>query len=511
MKRCLRSWVHHRKLLSENIAREEPDSAKQHKLIDDRMKKLKLDAMAESQQKLRDIHLDSAIVDEAEKALCKYEQKKYFHKEICMLSDLTADPKILAKKSSLYKLDPVIDDGLLRVGGRLQRAVIPYDAKHPIILPAQSRISRLILNSVHQAVGHLGRNSILSEVRQKFWITCANTMIRGILSKCVVCRRYRARSQEQKMADLPVDRIVSGEPPFSRVGTDYFGPFQVKRGRSTVKRYGVIFTCLTTRAVHLEMASSLDTDSCINAIRRFIARRGPVKVMWSDNGTNLVGAERELRQEIDRWNQSKIHSSLLQRGIDWHFNPPSGSHFGGIWERMIRSVRKVLFGLLQQQVVRLDDESLSTLFCEVESVLNSRPITKMSEDSDDLEAITPNHLLLLRSGSKVPCGLYSKDDNYARRRWRQIQYLANVFWVRWSREYLVTLQERQKWRQPRVNVAVNDVVLIMDSSPRSSWALGRVLRVISDKKGLVRMVEVKTASSVLCRPIHKLCLLLEAD
>jgi len=403
-----------------------------------------------------------------------------------------------------------MEDGLLRVGGRLSKTNIPYDIKHPIILPAKSPISELILRSVHHALGHLGRNSILAEVRQRFWIVRASALIRQLLSKCVICRKYRSQVLQQKMADLPLDRTVSEEPPFSRVGVDYFGPFHVKRGRSTVKRYGVIFTCLSTRAVHLEHASSLDTDSCINAIRRFIARRGPAAVIYSDNGTNLVGAEKELRLEIERWNQSAMHNSLLQMGVDWKFNPPSGSHFGGVWERMIRSVRKVMFGLLQQQQIFLDDESLSTLFCEVESILNSRPITRMSEDVNDLEALTPNHLLLMKSGPRVP-GVFSKDDNYARHRWRQIQHLANVFWIRWSKEYLVTLQERQKWINPKVNVAVNDVVLVKDNNIRNSWALGRVLQVSKDKKGLVRVVEVKTASSTLCRPIHKLCLILEAD
>jgi hypothetical protein len=266
----------------------------------------------------------------------------------------------------------------------------------------------------------------------------------------------------------------------------------------------------TTRAIHLEMASFLDTNSCINAIRRFIARRGSVKIIWSDNGTNLVGARRELREEIGRWNQSQIHASLLQREIDWHFNPPSASHFGGVWERMIRSVRKVLFALLHQQT-DLDDESLSTLFCEVESILNNRPITKLSDDPEDLEAITPNHLLLQRSGPNLPCGIFTKDDNYAKRHWRRIQYLANSFWVRWSGEYLTQLQERQKWVRPGTNVAVGDIVLVMDNTPRSSWALGKVVKVTTDKKGFVRMVEVRTTSSLLCRPIHKLCLLLEAD
>ena len=204
-------------------------------------------------------------------------------------------------------------DDMLRVGGRiLDRAAISDCAKHPIILPAESPISSLILNGIHRSVGHRGRNSIQAEARQRFWIIRASYIIKKLLAKCVTCRRYRAKCLGQKMADLPVDRTIAGEPPFSRVGMDFFGHIEVKRGRSTVKRYGVVFTCLSIRAIHLELACSLDTDSCINAIRRFIARRGPVKVIKSDNGTNLVGAERELRAEVSRWNQSRTDMGRLQ-------------------------------------------------------------------------------------------------------------------------------------------------------------------------------------------------------
>ncbi|XP_077865186.1 uncharacterized protein LOC144351344 [Saccoglossus kowalevskii] len=166
------------------------------------------------------------------------------------------------------------------------------------------------------------------------------------------------------MASLPVDHLTPEEPPFMRTGVDYFGPLEVKRGRTTVERYGAIFTCLATHVIHLEMSNSLDTDSFINSLRRFIARRGQVKVIRSDNGTNFIGAQRELRQEIERWNQKKIDKALQQKEITWKFNPPAASHFGGVWERQIRTIRKVLFSLLKEQVIHLSDESLRTLFFE---------------------------------------------------------------------------------------------------------------------------------------------------
>lgn len=172
------------------------------------------------------------------------------------------------------------------------------------------------------------------------------------------------------MADMPRERIIPDLPPFTNVGVDYFGPIEVKRGRAMVKRYGVIFTCMASRAVHLEVAYSLDTDSCINAIRRFVCRRSQVSSLRSDNGTNFVGAERELREALAAIDQSKIRGTLLQKGIDWKFNTPAASHHGGVWERLIRMVRRVLFSVLRQQ--SLNDESLHAILCEVEAILNDR-------------------------------------------------------------------------------------------------------------------------------------------
>jgi hypothetical protein len=224
---------------------------------------------------------------------------------------------------------------------------------------------------------------------------------------------------------------------------------------------------LSTRAIHIEIAFTMDTDSFINSLRRFIARRGKPELIRSDNGTNFTAGNKELKQAIKEWNEDKIHEFLLQRSITWKFNPPTASHQGGVWERCIRTVRKVLTSLLQEQT--LDDEGLSTLMCEVESIINSRPITKSSDDSNDVEALTPNHLLLLRPCPSLPPGIFSEDDTYSRRRWKQIQYMANVFWSRWIKEYLPQLQQRQKWCKPARNLTVNDIVLVIDDRlPRCS-------------------------------------------
>ncbi|XP_022335109.2 uncharacterized protein LOC111131734 [Crassostrea virginica] len=453
-------------------------------------------------------NLNSDTLKRAEEALVAYVQRQHYANE---LKDLSAENGHVKRSSQLSRLDPIIHDGILKVGGRLEKLDVPFVSKHQMIIPKNSVLARMIAVDAHRSTGHLGKNSTLAVIREKFWIPGVSSLLKSLMSKCVICRRYQSFPLQQKMANLPPERLEIDDPPFTRVGMDYFGPFELKRGRSVVKRYGVIFTCLNTRAVHLEVSYSLDTDSCIDAVRRFIARRGKPKFIRSDNGTNLVGAERELREAINKWNVSHIQTHLLQSGIDWTFNPPAASHFGGVWERLIRSVRKVLFSVLHEQTIHLDDEGLGTLFCEVEAILNGRPLTPASDDPSDLSVLTPNHLLLLRHGETCPPGTFLQTDNYVRRRWRQIQYLADVFWSRWMKQYLPLLQSRQKWLKRERNVKEGDLVLIVENGPRNSWNLGRVLDVQMDRHNIVRVVKVKTVSSILTRPITKLCLLLESD
>ncbi len=310
------------------------------------------------------------------------------------------------------------------------------------------------------------------------------------------------------MGDLPICRITPDLPPFISVGLDYFGPIEVRSGRNLVKRYGGIFTCLISRAVHLEVVFSLDTNSCISTLRRFICRRGQVKEIVSDNGTSFIGAERELKRALTQLNTSKIQNSMLDAGVKWTFNPPYGSHHGGAWERLIRLIKKTLYSTIRQQT--LDDEGLLTVLCEIESILNNRPITMVSEDVKDPEALTPNHLLLLKGKVYLPPGVFNEKYIYVKRRWRQIQYMADLFWKRWTGEYLPLMQERQKWNVIKKNLKQGDIVLIIDdTAPRNSWPMGRIVNIFPDKKGIVRQVQVKTKSSTVERPITKLCLLMD--
>ncbi|XP_031425669.1 uncharacterized protein LOC116220856 [Clupea harengus] len=412
---------------------------------------------------------------EAERSVVTYTQGQAFGAEIATLEMI---PPRVHKGSKICRLDPVLDEGILRVGGRLHKSAMPEETKHPCILPKDSHISILLLRHIHERCGHNGRNHMLSELRKKYWILKGNSVARKVLSKCVMCRRSRGKASEQKMADLPLERILPDLPPFTNVGLDYFGPFEVKRGRT--------------------------------AIKRFVCRRGQVKHIRSDNGTNLVGAHGELKKALKSLNERKIQDALLPDGIEWSFNPPSASHHGGAWERLIRSVRQVLNSTLHQQSI--DDEGLQTLFCEVEAILNNRPLCTVSSDPHDLEPLTPNHILLLKAKPILPPGTFLKSDIYARRRWKQVQYMAGLFWQRWTKEYLLLLQERQKWTSLKRNLSVGDIVLVVDpTAPRGSWPLGRVLETKPDARGLVRSVKLKTKTSVLERPITKLCQILESE
>lgn len=371
-KTLLLSLVQHRRLLRKTLSELDQSAEQLEKELQVRMEEVR------AQVPMCVLSVEDMVV--AESDIIRFCQKIRFPEELANLKK----GECVRKTSHLYKLNPILDGDLIRVGGRLSRAAMPVEAKHPVILAKDQHVSTLILRHVHQETGHGGRNHMLSHLRQKYWVPGACAAIRKVLTKCVICRRLSASPGHQKMADLPHNRITPDEPPFSRVGLDCFGPFEVKRGRAVVKRYGLIFTCLAMRAIHLEVLSSLDTDSFINGFRRFVARRGQVLEIRSDNGTNFVGAERELRKAIENLNHNLINDVLLQKSVKWVFNPPAASHHGGAWERLIRSVRKVLNSILKTQT--LDEESLVTVFCEAEAIVNSRPLTKASTDPQDLEA-----------------------------------------------------------------------------------------------------------------------------
>ena len=446
----------------------------------------------------------------AEVSLVKYVQRQFYSRLIDALAkNKPANIDVCSK--ALGKLSPFIHEEILRVGGWIDNAPVDFQERHPAVLPPEAHLTRLVVDHFHKAVGHSGVSHTFYATRERFWVEKASSVIRGVIDNCVFCRRRSAVPGEQLMADLPKSRLSMGSPPFFHSGVDLFGPLLVKQGRSVIKRYGCLFCCMTTRAIHLEVVFSLSTDSFICALRRFVSRRGNIGHVYSDNGTNFVGANKILRREIEKWNQNHIAAFLQQRDVDWHFNTPSASHFGGAWERLVRSVRRVLNSLSPRQTV-FTDESLSTLLTEVEGIVNSRPLYPISFVQGLPRPLSPQDLLIVQPGQNLPMCESQESDARFSDRWRQVQHFAKIFWQRWSKEYLPTLSARQKWSRERRNVAVNDIVIMMDNcTPRSQWPLGRVLEVYPDKKGFVRTVLVKTNGGQLKRPISKLCVVIPSD
>jgi len=308
------------------------------------------------------------------------------------------------------------------------------------------------------------------------------------------------------MAPLPKERLQPYKPPFTFSGVDFFGPLMVKWGRGSAKRWGCLFTCLTTRAIFLELVPSLETDDFIMALRQFVNRRGPPEVIRSDRGTNFVGAERELKEAIEGWNNAKIYQELQQKGVKWTFHPPTAAHMSGVWERLVQSAKKHLKAIVGDRL--LSEFALRTLLTEVEFIMNNRPIVAASDDPADLEALTPNHFLLQRKVAGFPPGVFIREDHLGRKQWRKVQYLTDAFWKRWISEYLPTLTERGKWLRDQQDVRVGDLVLILDENvPRNKWNLGRVTEVFVGRDSRVRSAKVKTSSTELHRPVLKLCLL----
>ena len=463
--------------------------------------------------------VDVTDIQHAEKLILRVMQLQEFPEEAKSLSKLDKQrgraSSQMKRRSPIHRLDPYMGaDGLIRVGGRVRRANIPQELAHPVILPKKGHVTMLIIRHHHERTLHSGRQTTLNEIRASgYWIIKARAAVASYVWKCVTCNKLRGAAAGQKMADLPPERLEPA-PPFTMCGVDLFGPFYVKEGRSERKRWGCLFTCLITRAIHIEVVHSLSTDSFLHAYRRFVGRRGPVRQIRCDQGTNFVGARNELQAALEEMNHDKVQQTLLQDGCDWvqfRMNVPTASHMGGIWERMVRSARTVLCAILDQHSHQLDDEALHTFMTEVEAVVNSRPLTYVDMSSaDSEEPLTPNQLLTLKSQIVLPLpGSFVREDLFCRKRWRRVQYLANQFWTRWRKEYLPTLQERVKWIKAEDNLQRGDIVLMMSENvPRGQWPKGVIVDTYPSDDGYVRKASVKTASGTFDRPIHKLVLLL---
>ncbi|XP_028416322.1 uncharacterized protein LOC114540241 [Dendronephthya gigantea] len=447
-------------------------------------------------------------LEDARRKVIKLVQRQAFKEEITRLVK-----SLTVKGSRLASLKPILDEeAIIRVGGRISKAPISRDAANPMILPRKHHVTEIYIRFLHEQNGHCGHEQVLALSREFCWILKARAAIREVLNGCIKCKRRTVVRQDQEMAELPKARLTPYEPAFTYSGVDYFGPFFVKRGRgkTTEKRWGVIFTCMNSRAVHLEVARSLEADDFILVLVRFLNRRGHVKEMRSDNGTHFVGAEREVREAIQQLDETKINNELSKRGCKWVFHPPGASHMSGVWERLVRTVKRSLKAIVGKDLV--NEEVLQTVFTEAERIANARPLTRNPLSPNDDEPLTPNHFLNVRLAIYLPPEIISENDKYSKKKWRRAQLLANHYWRRWLREYIPTLQERKKWNEPKRNLQVDDLVFIADDNvPRNTWPMGRIVDVFPGPDGRVRTIDVRSKNSVYRRPVAKVCLLEAAD
>ena len=460
----------------------------------------------------------SLSVEELHKAehyWLRFIQHSYFEDEMQALREESS----LDSSSPLLSLNPLIDSSnLLRVGGRQQLSKSSYESQHPIILHGKHPLTRLIIRTEHIRLLHAGPTLLAASLARRYHIVGGRKVIRSITRACITCRRDAARPRPQKLGQLPIERVTPG-PVFDKVGVDYAGPILIKRGHvrrpTLIKAYVCVFVSLTVKAVHLELVSDLTSEAFVACLRRFIARRGRPSLIWSDHGTNFVGAAREIKELFqflrEQETQGVVNDFLSKQDIKWKFIPQHAPHFGGLWEAAVKSMKTHLRRVLGN--AKLTFEELSTVLVQIEACLNSRPLVPLSSDDDGIGALTPGHFLVGRPLEALPDSSFVHANSLSLlKRWQLCQALVRHFWKRWSTEYVTHLGRFTKWRHPSRNLRVGDIVILReDSALPTKWPLGKVTEVYPGKDQLVRVATVKTHAGIRTRPVTKLALLLPSD
>lgn len=418
-------------------------------------------------------------------------------------SEISKIQRNLSLPKEIMRLAPFLDkDGLLKVGGRVRHSNLQPSSKHPMLLPARHHITELLIRDLHLRYLHAGISTCQYLLLRNFWVISARYAIRRVLGHCTQCFRANPKSYAPIMADLPAAR-VSAAKPFSRTGVDFGGPIKITPSRhrraKPQKAYICLFICFVTKALHIELVSDLTTSAFLAALRRFIARRGRCTEFYSDSATNFVGASRELRR--------LFRSAVITEEIQWKFNPPSAPHFGGLWEGNMRCVKMHLTRVLGEQI--LTYEEMSTLLCQIEAILNSRPLIPLSGDPNDLASLTPGHFLTTEALMSVPtpnAHIQSAAPTTCLHRWHLLQRIYSDFWRRWNLEFLHSLQQRSKWLTPGATPQIDHLVVIKDNNtPPMKWRLARIKELHYGADGIARVATVHTTQGTFRRPLVKLC------
>ncbi|XP_018311206.1 uncharacterized protein [Mycetomoellerius zeteki] len=354
----------------------------------------------------------------------------------------------LPKTSKLLSLNPFLDEhGIIRVGGRLQHADLPYSEKHQIVLPGKHPFTKLLIKHEHIKLLHAGAQMILASIRQKFWPLNGRNIVRHIIRTCVTCLKMNPPMIQPLMGNLPRQRVQAARV-FANVGIDFCGPFQLReskrRNARTVKSYAAILMCLATKAIHIEIAFDLSAEEFIHTLKRFIGRRGKPSHIFSDNATNFTGANRELSELRDMFlkEEPTIVQKSISDGIQWHFIPPRAPNFGGIWEASVRSFKAHFKRVVGTTILTIDE--MQTLSIQIEVILNSRPITALSNDPNDLSYLSPGHFLIGDTLTGIPEPTLTEIQEGRLSKWQRTEQMRQHLWNRWSKDYLNQLQQRTK-------------------------------------------------------------------
>lgn len=312
------------------------------------------------------------------------------------------------------------------------------------------------------------------------------------------------------MGSLPEARVRPTRA-FTHTAIDYAGPIWSRtsrgRGQKAHKSWVAVFVCMCSKAVHLELVSELTSTAFVAAFRRFTSRRGLCSDVYCDNGTNFVGADREMREQLKKAMQDEGWRALLaDSGTNFHFAPPGSPHFNGLAEATVRMAKTAMRRTIGES--KLTFEEMCTFLAQIEAALNSRPLSVMPTDSEDPNVLTPGHFLVGEPLNAVPEPSIIDVSVPAGQRWRVVQQMVQHFWSRWSREYLHQLQERKKWQTVKPDLKVNDVVVIQDETKHTSyWKMGRVTETHPGADGCVRVVTLKTSNGSIKRAVTKVCAL----
>ncbi|KAJ8968554.1 hypothetical protein NQ317_001752 [Molorchus minor] len=414
--------------------------------------------------------------------------------EIFVFSSIQKEMFSSLEDKRINCLNPYRDtSGLMRLKSRVSNRIDTDSYRFPIVLPDKHPAIRSLIMDTHRRLCHIGTQGLLAQMREKYWILGGRRAIRSVVQKCVICRKLSSKAFAVDSPPLPFDRVRDASV-FEITGVDFAGPLYLKTGE---KAWICLFTCAVFRAVHLELTLSLSTSKFLQVLRRFVARRGRPKIMYSDNGTNFRGTDNAFADL--NWEQIMRETSTQR--IIWRFNPPSSPWWGGFFERLIGLVKQLLRRVLGR--ASLYYEELLTVICDCEAVVNSRPLTYVSDDANDLVALTPAMFLRDQPNADMPdCDEIDKAS--LSRKVRNQQRLRDDLRKRFRLEYLGQLKLLCEKRS-NVSVKLGDVVLIEnDSVKRIEWPIGRVVELLPGKDGCIRLVRVKTVRGELLRPVQRL-------